>query len=107
MHGILYGQLHLNGVPHETALKLIRHGKGLNYGVGGPDYVLPEPPGSAPQRAPGEPWPAYFRRILAPFDHRKGIFLAAGAFTDEPGVGESLQQMWHDAQDEVFGNGRG
>jgi len=103
LHGILYGQLHLNGVPHETALKLIRHGKGLNYGVGGPDYVLPEPPGSAPQRAPGEPWPAYFRRILAPFSRRKGIFVGAGAFTDEPGVGESLQRMWHDAQDETFG----
>lgn len=104
LHGILYGQLHLNGAPHETALKLIRHGKGLNYGVGGEDYVLPNPPGLAPQRAFGEPWPAYFRRILAPFDQRKGIFLSAGAFTDESGVGHSLRQMWHDAQDEVLGN---
>jgi len=106
LQGILFGQLHLNGTPHETALKLIRHGKGLNYGVGGPDYVLPGPPGLAPQRAPGEPWPAYFRRILAPFDHRKGIFLSAGAFTDERAMGASLQQMWHEAQDEVLGNDR-
>jgi hypothetical protein len=102
LHGIFFGQLHLNGPMHETALKLISHGKALNYIPGG-GYTPSARPGFAPARAKAESWPDFFRRVLEPFDRKKGIYLTAFAFTDDAKTGESLLRLWHEAQDARFG----
>ncbi len=86
LHGFEFGQLEMNGPADETARKIIRAGKGLNY---------------QPAKGDGEDWPAYFRRVIEVIDRRKGLYLNAWTGVGG-GDGEALRARWHEAQDDAI-----
>lgn len=87
MHGILFGQLDLNGSREAMVERFVRARRTIN---------LPM------QQETGESIEACFRRILSSADRKKGIHLGAGAAADDRPRGESLLRIWHDVQDDIF-----
>ncbi|MBT3378180.1 MAG: hypothetical protein HN742_27155 [Lentisphaerae bacterium] len=87
MHGILYGQMHLNGDRNGLLKQFEDAGKGLNYAVA---------------RKPGESWLDYFRRFLAPVSRKAGVWMHVGLSPNEWAVGPQLMELWHQAQDEKW-----
>jgi len=87
MHGILFGQLGLNGSHKAMVERFVEGRRTIN---------LPM------KQEDGESIEQCFRRILSLADRKKGIHLSAGANADDRQRGESLLSTWHAVQDERF-----
>ncbi|NOY80675.1 MAG: hypothetical protein GXP31_06680 [Kiritimatiellaeota bacterium] len=87
MYGILFGQLELNGLREDMIRRFVRARRTINLPMTQRD---------------GESIEACFRRYLSLTDRKKTLHAGAGAAADDRARGESLLEIWHDVQDDMF-----